>query len=351
VALSRDRRDGGSRVRSKLFDGQVDVYIDAIEIENGSGQEKQLVTRNLNLRELLGDDGGLWIVLARLRGRVQRPVAWSPRPLRSSRRAERIAAYAEEWKQLTRETDAAAWKDIWSAIDKVQRRADVGGLDRVQALASVPRALIKQAYLVGSERLADHLDLDLAAPFLWPAIPLGEFVEGLRGAIDHMIALLAMIANEARIRELVRDHIILRSQAIIAVRPELAAHIGHALNVLKLLDHLSPREFLTILSRFATPRPLDALQSLAQSAAQKLVETPMGVAELRPRKRPPRMEFDADRQRLVDAPLVVAEAALGRRPMLTTDEMLALVLLRMCDVEFFDRAAAAAIQLAIEEKQ
>ena len=62
------------------------------------------------------------------------------------------------------------------------------------------------------------------------------------------------------------------------------------------------------------------------------------------------MEFAADRQRLVDAPLVVAEAATGRRPTLTASEMLALVLLRMCDTEFFDRAAAAAIQHAIEER-
>ena len=62
------------------------------------------------------------------------------------------------------------------------------------------------------------------------------------------------------------------------------------------------------------------------------------------------MEFAADRQRLVDATLVVAEAATERRPALIASEVLALVLLRMCDSEFFDRAVAAAIQLAIEER-
>ena len=349
VALSRDGRDSLSRGHGKLFDGQIDVHINAIEIENGLGREKEIVARNLNLRELLGDDGGLWIILARVRGRVQRPVAWSPRPMPWSRRADRIAGYAEQWKRLTRETDATAWKEQWSTIEKVQCHGDVGCLDRVQALASTPRALIKQAYLVGLERLADHLTLDHAAPFLWPAIPLGEFVEGLRGVVEHMAALLATFVDEPRIRELVSGQIILRSKAIAALRPELAAHIGHALNVLKLLDHLPPGEFLAELSRFATPRPLNALQGLAQSAAQKHFETPVGIAELHPRNRPPRMDFDADRQRLVDAPLVVAEAATERRPILSESEMLALVLLRMCDAEFFDRAAAAAIQLAIEE--
>ncbi len=350
VALSRDGPDSGSRGRGRLFDGQVDVHIDAIEIENGSGQEKELVTRNLNLRELLGGDSGLWIVLGRVRGRVQRAVAWSPRPLPRSRRADRIASYAEEWKRLTRETDADAWKEQWSTIGKVQRRADVGCLDRVQALASAPRALVKQAYLVGTDRLADHLTLDHAAPFLWPAIPLAEFTEGLRGAIEHMTALLATLAGGVRVREMVSSQLVLRSHAIVALRPDLAAHIGHALNALGLIDHLPPSEFLAVLSRFATPRPLPTLQQLAQSAAQKPVETPVGIVDLRPQSRPPRMEFAADRQRLVDAPLVVAEAATERRPALIASEVLALVLLRMCDSEFFDRAVAAAIQLAIEER-
>ena len=344
--------EGDGRGGAKLLDGQLDVHLHGVEIENGAGCEKQLVARDLNLRDLLGEMGGLWIVLARVNGRVQRPVAWSPRPFRNSTRADRISGYAEEWKQLAGDADPAVWKEPWSAIEKVQRYADVGCLDRVQALAVVPRALVKQAYLVGPEQLSDHLGLDLAAPFLWPAIPVDEFVEGLRGAAFHLTSLLASLGDEARIREFVGGQIVLRSQAIMALRPDLSAHIGHGLSVLRLLDYLPLQEQFAILSKFAArPNALEAIQKLAQSAAQKPVALPSGIADLYPWKRPPRLEFDAERQRLVDAPLIAAEAALGRRPGLTTNEMLALVLLRMCDVDFFDRAVAAAIQLALEERQ
>ena len=332
-----------------IWDGEIEVC--AIEIEDGEARVRETTARELDLRSWLGDEGGLWLVLARLRTpfgpRVQRPFVWRAKPAPASRRDDRIRAYAEVWKRLTHEAQNAEWERAWATIEILRERGDIGFLDRVQALAQAPAALVKYAYLTTGS-LHAHFETDRFAPFLWATIPLADFLDGVRGAMAHLHQRLAGLDVPAH---LVADQMLARSELVFRLRPELGAHIGLAVAELGLAGHLSaPAQIAAMLKYASRPSALACLQQLAQQAARRFSDPPGQVTRLEPLRRPPRLDFAGDIQRLVDAPLVAAEMALGRRPPPSLAETLALALWRIKDGEYFNAAVAAAVEYGFNQK-
>ncbi|MBF0340456.1 MAG: hypothetical protein HQL95_05760 [Magnetococcales bacterium] len=85
------------------------------------------------------------------------------------------------------------------------------------------------------------------------------------------------------------------------------------------------------------------LQELAQEAARRFDRLPSGVGRLKPPHRLAGFSFSHYVQPLIDAPLIAAEMAVGRRAAPSMEEMLILINLRLLDPGYFDRALPAAL--------
>ena len=144
-------------------------------------------TPGRDLRALLGEEGGTWLIQAKLGDRIQRAVAWAPRPLPISIRSVRIAAYVNEWNHLVQAPEVADWDRMWRIILKLAEGGDAGIADQVQALASAPAAAVALMLRIRETELAEVLALDTAAPLFWPALPLVAFVDAIRADYDRQV--------------------------------------------------------------------------------------------------------------------------------------------------------------------
>lgn len=296
----------------------------------------------------LGGEEGLWFVQgwSETQG-VMRPVVWSARPMEWSSRDQRLQSYTVEWQRLLSDRDDLAWDHIWSLILAVREAGDASALDQVQALARVPGAAVALLLRVGRVDRAAALAIETESPLWWPLVPCSAWTEGLISVRDGLRGRLRSAGiDEAETGKLVEERLARAAGEIIALRPELAVHIGQAF--------ASAGETPLALTSGGMPVPLALpnarvkLAAAAQEALRRFSLLPDGVSGLSAKKLQDPLTVSDDFRPLLHAPLVAAEVASGLRPALSAQEHLQLIALRAADSVWFDTALPAAITLALD---
>lgn len=301
--------------------------------------------------EWLGEDEGLWFIqgVSETRG-VMRPLAWSARPIARSTRAQRMKTYVEEWQHLLSVPDDLGWDRIWSLILGVREGGDASSLDQVQALAEVPAAAAALVLRVGRTDRAAALEIETESPIWWPLLPCTAWTEALVAVRDGLRSRLrsASIA-EAEIAGLVAERLARTAGEIIALRPELSAHLGQALAKAgeRPLAVTSTGEIVPL----AQPKADQRLAAAAQEALRRASRLPDGVSGLSAVTLGISLPVSDVFRPLLHAPLVAAEVACGLRPKPNAHEHLQLIALRAADPIWFDKALPAALSLALELAQ
>lgn len=296
----------------------------------------------------LGEDEELWFVQGWSEARgVMRPMVWSAQPGGWSSREQRLQSYAEEWLRLLSEPDDLGWDRIWSLILAVRDAGDASALDQVQALARVPAAAAALLLRVGRADRAAALMIETESPFWWPLVSCAAWTEALVSVRDGLRNRLRFAGiAEGDIGPLVAERLARAAGEIIALRPELAVHLGQALarageGPLALTSTGAPVPL-------AVPRASESLAVASQDALRRFSRLPDGVSGLSATKLQVSLPFSDDFRPLLHAPLIAAEVATGQRPALSPQEHLQLIALRAADPIWFDTALPVALTLALE---
>ena len=306
-------------------------------------------TPGRDLRVLLGEAGGPWLIQTRLGDHIQRAVAWSPQPLPKSIRSVRIAAYADEWRRLVEAPDDAEWDRLWKIIVKLAEGGDAGIADQVQALGLAPAAAVALTLRVRETELAEALALDMAAPLFWPALPLMAFADAVRADYRRQVLRRQDLFDAKEAAEEAERAVGVRVAAILSLRSELAGHFGFALIQAGLPGLMVALGRNEVIPTMLFPNPAIALAELAQVAARRFDRLPNGVGGILPQHRPSGLTFNTYAQTVIDAPLVAAEFATGLRSAASVKQLLALINLRLVDPGYFDAALPAAIAFVMEK--
>lgn len=349
--------DSGGRVTMRAAAAEKEVQnivaLHAVDLQNPQtierlrleGMESPVV---IDLNAVLPKGAGAWILQPLLNGQVQRAKVWFPVPQPRSSRAQRIREYAQDWRRLAASHERAEWSRRWELMQAVMDGGDAGILDQVQALAQIPTAAVRLLLSVSKADLPQALALDMAAPIFWPTLSTAAFVEALKAEYASLVEQFAAVfRNGSEARDSALDRIAKRTEAVLLLHPELAAHFGIALMEAELFAQ-APAELLQKVAVIDTP---ERLIELAHEAARRLDWVPSGVEGLVARHRPHGMPmFNSHIQKVIDAPLVAAEIAAGLR----TDQgnlgtALRLIVLRMADPHYFDSALPVALALLAKE--
>ena len=298
-----------------------------------------------DLNELLGSDGGPWLVQSTLDGKAQRAAVWCARPLPETTRTERIEEFAEKWQTLVSEPQCTEWDRLWSLISVARQGGDPGMLDYVQALAKAPAAVIALAMRVPKESIVEVRELDTVAPIFWPCIPVSEFERAIRSDIERWkTKLLEFFDSEEA--ELEADRAVLkRVNDILVIMPELAGHFGWAMSDTGLIDRaLHHPDQQVLLKPMLQPNPIARLSEAIEAAARRFDRLPSGVPMLRPLDPPPEsQQFLIYLKSLINGPIVAAEMAARLREPPDVQTKLTLINLRLVDPEYFDTALPSAL--------
>lgn len=296
----------------------------------------------------LGNGDGLWFVQGYSESRgVMRPMVWSAQPGEWSSREQRLQDYAQEWRRLLSEPDDMGWDRIWSLILAVRDAGDASALDQVQALARVPAAAVVLLLRVGRADRAAALLTEAESPLWWPLVPCAAWTEALvsvRDGLRHRLRNAGI--GEEDIGSLVAERLAKAAGEIIALRPELAVHLGQAFARAGEWPQALTATGASI--PLAVPKARDRLADAAQDALRRFSRLPDGVSGLSARKLKVALPGTDDARPLLHAPLVAAEVATGGRPNPTPQEYLQLIALRAADPVWFDTALPAALTLALE---
>jgi hypothetical protein len=236
---------------------------------------------------------------------------------------------------------------MWRLISTVGEQGNVGALDQVFALAKVPAAGVALLLRAGRADLAEALALETATPLWWPTTPAEAWIEGVGSALRALTGELAEAGIEhADALDQAAQAIQRKSGRIIALRPELAAHLGHAL----VANSVAPIG-LDANGRavpLAVPKPRAHLEQLAAEAAKRFDRLPRGARGVEACSITVGGALSDELRPLLDAPVVAAEAAAGLRLPLSPSDTVILLALRYADPTWFDAALPAALTLALE---
>ncbi len=302
---------------------------------------------SVDLANHLERSAGPWLIQSTLEGRVQRAAVWNTRADGKVTREERIDAYAEKWRNLVDVPQDPDWDRLWQLISAVGQDGDSGALDQVQALARVPEAAIALALRIPGKELSEVFALETAAPIFWPALAVSDFSTAVRADHSRQQKNLAPYLDHAEATELADQALARRIGDILLLRPDLVGHLCTALMETGLFERLigSP-ETRERLMGLLLASPSELLAEVAQEAARRFDRLPQGVGGLLPIERPEGFPvFNSYAQAMIDAPLVAAEMAAGRRPAPDVQEKLVLINLRLIDPLYFDAALPAALAL------
>lgn len=302
---------------------------------------------SVDLGDHLERSAGPWLIQSTLEGRVQRAAVWITRADGKITREERIDAYAEKWRTLVGVPKDPDWDQLWQLISLVGQDGDSGTLDQVQALARVPEAAIALALRVPGKELSEVFALETAAPIFWPALAVSEFATAVRAEHYRQQQNLEPYLGHAEATEVADQELARRIGNILLLRPDLVGHFCMALMETGLFERLvGSAEGRERLKGLLLASPSDHLAEVAQEAARRFDRLPQGVGGLLPVERPEGVPVvNAYAQAMIDAPLVVAEMAVGRRPAPDQREKLVLINLRLIDPLYFDAALPAALAL------
>ncbi|MCX7646684.1 MAG: STY4851/ECs_5259 family protein, partial [Rhodobacteraceae bacterium] len=183
----------------------------------------------IDLGAWLGDDDGLWFIQGKNdRHGVMRPFVWAATPQPHSTREERLARFADDWRTLLERPEDPGWDRQAALIAAVRAAGDCGALDQVQALEWVPAAAAALLLMAPRAGRAAALALEGEAPIWWPLVPVADWARGLQSAHRRVSARLAAAGLEDAAAE-AATAMARAAGEIVAIRPELAAHLGAAL--------------------------------------------------------------------------------------------------------------------------
>jgi hypothetical protein len=318
--------------------------LQAIDLEDPARTSEIEATNRIDIAGWLGTGPGLWFIQARNDARgVMRPLVWAALPQPSTTRDARIARFAAMWADLLETPADAGWDQAHTLISSVRAAGDAGALDQVQALERIPAAAVVLLLMAAVHQdEAATLSLETEAPIWWPIVTCRAWERAGRAARSRIVARLTevgMADDGISSKALARG-----AGRILALRPELAAHLGQAL----LAAELDPMA----LNGQDQPVPLAApwgrLEAAAQEAARRFEILPQGTDGLRATRLTPPVVTNDGNAALMHAPLVAAEVSAGLRQGLTHDETLRLIALRNSDPIWFDAALPAALTVAFE---
>ena len=296
--------------------------------------------------EALGE--GRWFLLPRREGAAMRPPRPFVRPEPASATGANARSRSDRVGHYSMELRAASDEELrrLAALCGVLREHGVSPstLDEVHALVRAPEAAIRMLTLVDTSDLDDVLSLELhkgphwrsLAPRVWAA----AFGSLRRSVIDRLIK-IPLPGEEAERHA--RSALMGRVREIAVLRPELFGHLALA------LQRIDPAAFTEMISGSAgptlgLPRPERTLIAHANRMARRhghKAAPPRGLAALGSPNGFDR--FDPAMRGLIDAPLVTAEIAHGRRPWPDGPELTLLAEARLFDPGAFEEALPAAM--------
>jgi hypothetical protein len=347
VGLNRGAPPLVETVFTDVFGARRAATLHAVDLRSGEGK---LIDTSCpcDLEATLGA-GGPWLIQPRLDGRPQRAVFFDTRSIASTSRDERIDSLTSKWRALIEKPLSAEWSRVWRMIESLSEGGDAGVADEVQALAHVPAAAVLLVLRAPRKSLVDALALDLAAPIFWPATLVEAFIAAVGREHMRRRNLYQEMHEAAEAVEKAGSTLLSRIDDILALRPDLAAHFGRALIEVGLIGRvLAPEAPSGLREKVIVAKPAEKLFDCAQVAARRFDRLPYGVRGLTPLRRPFHSSFDKDTQAVVDAPIVAAEIAAGRRAAANPAEILSLIGLRLVDPAYFDEALPLALALSLE---
>ena len=345
VRLDRDGPEMPvSALASQLRTGCLWLY--AVDINSPERIEEQENIATSDIRALLGNEGGPWLIQSRFDERVQRPVVWGSDPHSLLSRDDLIRAYTEEWRRLLSDVQNQKWDVWWELMESVGRGGDMGAIYQAQALAQVPSAAIALALRVPNRAVSAVMELDLAVPIFWPALPVFEFVSALNAERARQAALFESLKgfSDEEIEKLSDEVIVKRIRSILVRRPELTAHFGRAMIETDIIHSaMQLSEWHEALSLCWRPKreTYGHLEQLVQQVVRRCDRMPAGVHCPGPSDSLLKNQFPPHVQPLINAPFTVAKMAMGLLPAPDVDQKLALINLRHVDSAYFDDALPA----------
>jgi hypothetical protein len=295
----------------------------------------------------LGEADGLWFIQgSNDRQGIMRPFVWAARPQPPSTREERLSRYSADWDDLLNRPDDPGWDRIQALIAALRAAGDCGALDQVQALARVPAAAVALVLMAPREGRAGALALETEAPIWWPLVPVAAWTRGVQTAHDRLRARIAAAGLDDA-PALATGAMARAAGEIVALRPELAAHLGAALRDAGLPPEARDAQGSASLLLPPTPAARALLDGAGQEAARRFQALPQGVDGLRAIYLQATSVGDGAMDALLHAPLVAAEAAAGLRDLPAPPDILRLIALRAADPAFFDAALPCALTLAL----
>lgn len=320
------------------------IWLHAVCLDDPSRTANIWATGHIGLADWLGTEDVLWFIQgnSELRG-VMRPFVWSPRPRPPSRRNDRILGFAEHYRALLEKPDSYDWDDLWQLIQAARGGGSAAALDQVQALGAVPAAAVVLLLRVRRAERAAVLALETEAPLWWPLVRGDAWVQAVRVTQRYLADRLTKAGLDAKMADQALAYI---AGELVALRPELKAHLGQAL-VTSGLPAIA-------LNASGDPSPLSVpsaeaqLRVLAQDAGRRFDCIPEGTRHIRAEHIARDWYMADDLQPLLDAPLVAAEVAAGLRAQPSLQDTLQLMALRAADPAWFDAALPAALTLALE---
>lgn len=325
-----------------LGHGRTDLA--AVLLDEPVRREARTAEGRIDLNGWLGEVGGIWFIQGRSRYKgIMRPFVWSAQPMSHTSREVREAGYEAEWRTLLAHPEDARWEAAWALISAVRAAGDAGALDQVQALGRVPEAAVAMLFQTSRGERAAALLLETEAPLWWPLVPWRAWASGIKVANDRLNARLrdTGIEESEALGALQMSRV---AGEIMALRPELASHLGRAMWEVGLDPIARDSSDRTI----PLARPSALLPKLAQEAARRFDWLPQGAGSLAPQRLQLPPAVNEANAPVMYAPFVAAEVAAGLRAAPSPTETLQFIALRAADPIWFDAALPAALTQATE---
>lgn len=272
---------------------------------------------------LLGDTGP-WLVYARARSETFRPlfqqcsdcavdaVRFSEAMVLAGSartRDARIGLYSTQLRRLAETPDDKDWPVLEALIDAADGLGELASLDQVQAIAHAPAAAVTLLLRSDQAHLPDRLALEQHSTFAWISSPVAAWAQALSARIEHQTALLrAILPDDPDPEGHAINATVEALKRILALRPELAGHVGCA------IIQAGAFRMLPLLPQVLTPNPEEALCQAAERAIGRVGAEMQPFRGLWARRAPNRFaSYDRSLRSLTDGPLIAAELALGLR--------------------------------------
>ena len=327
-------------------DDQLQIMVSAVDMNDPDRVEEV----ESDAIDKLGE--GQWFLLPTSDGHPLRPPrpyvaeALSNRgndqPAATSTRHNRVNNFAEAFASSVADEELTRLIKLISVF--FEHGASPASLDQTLALGHVPHVAVSLLYRAAPQDLGDLLGLEMhggprwifVSPKDWGTALKHEF-QSLQGQFSNVPA-LADVSENLSYQQLQR-----RTQDILALRPELSAHVAIALLTNGLATPADLPKWLG-----AMPPGLSnsaaALLTHANRVAQRHGAQAIPLHDLRAREVPDGMEqFHPDLRGLIEAPIFTAEIAFGLRPQPTSRQMIELLQAIHTDPGAFETALPPAM--------